>query len=150
MFDSAYTISWESDFYHTGKYSISILWKKIIFRCFHLLLSLLLLAWILNVSWKQGYASPNSDRRDKALTRKRLEYFDCVSQYHDIPESDRPDDEINMLRQVTSFIFFFTLIHHALFLHFIFSDFFSSRSLLIVHEPSQKSPFFNKTKFKNH
>ncbi|KMZ68764.1 TBC1 domain family member 13 [Zostera marina] len=48
-----------------------------------------------------GYASPNSDRRDKALTRKRLEYFDCVSQYHDIPESDRPDDEINMLRQIT-------------------------------------------------
>ncbi|KAJ0977103.1 hypothetical protein J5N97_012577 [Dioscorea zingiberensis] len=47
-----------------------------------------------------GYASPNSDRREGALRRKRLEYVDCVSQYYDIPETERSDDEINMLRQI--------------------------------------------------
>ncbi|KAH7670890.1 Ypt/Rab-specific GTPase-activating protein GYP1 protein [Dioscorea alata] len=47
-----------------------------------------------------GYASPNSDRREGALRRKRLEYLDCVSQYYEIPQSERSDDEINMLRQI--------------------------------------------------
>ncbi|XP_010258544.1 PREDICTED: TBC1 domain family member 22B-like isoform X2 [Nelumbo nucifera] len=47
-----------------------------------------------------GYASPNSDRRDGVLTRKRLEYLECVSQYYDIPDAERSDDEINMLRQI--------------------------------------------------
>ncbi|CAD5196343.1 GTPase-activating protein GYP1-like [Musa acuminata AAA Group] len=47
-----------------------------------------------------GYAPPNSDRRDGVLARKRLEYVDCVSQYYDIPDSERSDDEINMLRQI--------------------------------------------------
>ncbi|XP_073004491.1 GTPase-activating protein gyp1 [Typha latifolia] len=47
-----------------------------------------------------GYAPPNSDRRKGVLTRKRLEYVDCVSQYYDIPDTDRSDDEINMLRQI--------------------------------------------------
>ncbi|KAH7681252.1 Ypt/Rab-specific GTPase-activating protein GYP1 protein [Dioscorea alata] len=47
-----------------------------------------------------GYASPNSDRREGALRRKRLEYVDCVSQYYDIPETERSEDEINMLRQI--------------------------------------------------
>nr|XP_029122411.1 TBC1 domain family member 22B [Elaeis guineensis] len=47
-----------------------------------------------------GYASPNPDRRERLLTRKRLEYADCVSQYCDIPETERSDDEINMLRQI--------------------------------------------------
>ncbi|EHA8588744.1 GTPase-activating protein gyp1 [Cocos nucifera] len=47
-----------------------------------------------------GYASPNPDRRERLLTRKRLEYVDCVSQYCDIPETERSDDEINMLRQI--------------------------------------------------
>ncbi|XP_057728886.1 uncharacterized protein LOC130944544 [Arachis stenosperma] len=47
-----------------------------------------------------GYAPPNSDRRDGVLRRKRLEYLDCVSQYYDIPETVRSDDEINMLRQI--------------------------------------------------
>ncbi|KAH9315005.1 hypothetical protein KI387_023632, partial [Taxus chinensis] len=47
-----------------------------------------------------GYASPNSDRREGVLMRKRQEYVDCVSQYHDIPDSDRTDDEIHMLRQI--------------------------------------------------
>uniref|UniRef100_A0A803Q0Q2 Rab-GAP TBC domain-containing protein n=3 Tax=Cannabis sativa TaxID=3483 RepID=A0A803Q0Q2_CANSA len=47
-----------------------------------------------------GYAPPNSDRRDGVLRRKRLEYLDCVSQYYDIPDTERSDDEINMLRQI--------------------------------------------------
>ncbi|KAL5156741.1 TBC1 domain family member 22B [Glycine soja] len=47
-----------------------------------------------------GYAPPNSDRREGVLKRKRLEYLDCVSQYYDIPDTERSDDEINMLRQI--------------------------------------------------
>ena len=34
------------------------------------------------------------------LRRKRLEYLDCISQYYDIPDTERSDDEVNMLRQV--------------------------------------------------
>ncbi|PIA29651.1 hypothetical protein AQUCO_05800040v1 [Aquilegia coerulea] len=47
-----------------------------------------------------GYAPPNSDRREGVLTRKRLEYLDCVAQYYDIPDTERSDDEITMLRQI--------------------------------------------------
>ncbi|XP_022722258.1 GTPase-activating protein gyp1-like isoform X1 [Durio zibethinus] len=47
-----------------------------------------------------GYAPPNSDRREGVLRRKRLEYLDCVAQFYDIPDTDRSDDEINMLRQI--------------------------------------------------
>ncbi|XVF65685.1 hypothetical protein PTKIN_Ptkin09bG0269000 [Pterospermum kingtungense] len=47
-----------------------------------------------------GYAPPNSDRREGALRRKRLEYLDCVAQFYDIPDTERSDDEINMLRQI--------------------------------------------------
>ncbi|KAL2328882.1 hypothetical protein Fmac_022309 [Flemingia macrophylla] len=47
-----------------------------------------------------GYAPPNSDRREGVLRRKRLEYLDCVSQYYDIPDTERTDDEVNMLRQI--------------------------------------------------
>ncbi|KNA24261.1 hypothetical protein SOVF_017210 isoform B [Spinacia oleracea] len=47
-----------------------------------------------------GYAPPNSDRREGVLRRKRLEYLDCVAQYYDIPDTERSDDEINMLRQI--------------------------------------------------
>lgn len=47
-----------------------------------------------------GYAPPNSDRREAVLRRKRIEYLDCVSQYYDIPNNDRSDDEISMLRQI--------------------------------------------------
>ncbi|XP_035547498.1 TBC1 domain family member 22B-like [Juglans regia] len=47
-----------------------------------------------------GYAPPNSDRKEGVLRRKRLEYLDCVSRYYDIPDTDRSDDEINMLRQI--------------------------------------------------
>ncbi|KAJ6733954.1 GTPASE-ACTIVATING PROTEIN GYP1-LIKE [Salix koriyanagi] len=48
-----------------------------------------------------GYAPPNSDRREGILRRKRLEYFDCVAQFYDIPDTERSDDEINMLRQIS-------------------------------------------------
>lgn len=48
----------------------------------------------------KGYSSPNADRREAALARKRQEYMDCVPQYYDIPDSDRTEDEIVMLRQV--------------------------------------------------
>ncbi|XP_010542238.1 PREDICTED: GTPase-activating protein GYP1 [Tarenaya hassleriana] len=47
-----------------------------------------------------GYAPPNSDRREAVLRRKRLEYLECVAQFYDIPDSERSNDEINMLRQI--------------------------------------------------
>ncbi|RZC64115.1 hypothetical protein C5167_025872 [Papaver somniferum] len=47
-----------------------------------------------------GYAPPNSDRRESVLARKRLEYLDCVAQYYDIPDTERSEDEISMLRQI--------------------------------------------------
>ncbi|VAI19798.1 unnamed protein product [Triticum turgidum subsp. durum] len=53
-----------------------------------------------NNSWLQGYAPPNADRREGVLTRKRLEYVECVSQYYDIPDTERSDEEITMLRQI--------------------------------------------------
>lgn len=52
--------------------------------------------------WKLllGYAPPNSDRREGVLRRKRLEYLDCVAQFYDIPDTERTDEEITMLRQI--------------------------------------------------
>ncbi|XP_004507361.1 uncharacterized protein [Cicer arietinum] len=47
-----------------------------------------------------GYEPPNSDRKEGVLRRKRLEYLDCISQYYDIPDSERSGDEVNMLRQI--------------------------------------------------
>uniref|UniRef100_A0A5B7AHX2 Putative Ypt/Rab-GAP domain of gyp1p superfamily protein n=1 Tax=Davidia involucrata TaxID=16924 RepID=A0A5B7AHX2_DAVIN len=47
-----------------------------------------------------GYAPPNSDRREGVLRRKRLEYLDCVAQYYDVPDTERTDEEIGMLRQI--------------------------------------------------
>ncbi|KAL2506221.1 Ypt/Rab-GAP domain of gyp1p superfamily protein [Abeliophyllum distichum] len=47
-----------------------------------------------------GYAPSNSDRREGVLKRKRLEYLDCVAQNYDIPDIERTDEEINMLRQI--------------------------------------------------
>lgn len=52
------------------------------------------------VHCQQGYAPTNSDRREGVLRRKRLEYLDCVAQYYDIPDIQRTDEEITMLRQV--------------------------------------------------
>ena len=54
----------------------------------------------LRMNSQQGYAPPNSDRREGVLRRKRLEYLDYVAQYYDVPETERSDDEANMLRQV--------------------------------------------------
>ncbi|CAI9777061.1 unnamed protein product [Fraxinus pennsylvanica] len=48
-----------------------------------------------------GYAPSNSDRREGVLKRKRQEYLDCVAQYYDIPDIERTDEEISMLRQIT-------------------------------------------------
>ncbi|OAY51987.1 TBC1 domain family member 22B [Manihot esculenta] len=48
-----------------------------------------------------GYAPPNSDRREGVLRRKRLEYLDSVAQFYDIPDTERSDDEVNMLRQIS-------------------------------------------------
>ncbi|KAI8537340.1 hypothetical protein RHMOL_Rhmol09G0016100 [Rhododendron molle] len=48
-----------------------------------------------------GYAPTNSDRREGVLRRKRLEYLDCVAQYYDIPDIQRTDEEITMLRQIS-------------------------------------------------
>lgn len=59
------------------------------------------------MSWEQGYAPPNSDRREGVLRRKRLDYLDCVAQYYDISDIERTDEEINMLRQVLWMLFFF-------------------------------------------
>lgn len=47
-----------------------------------------------------GYAPPNSDRRQGVLSRKRLEYLDSAAQFYDIPDTERSDDEISMLRQI--------------------------------------------------
>ncbi|XP_023527117.1 TBC1 domain family member 22B-like [Cucurbita pepo subsp. pepo] len=47
-----------------------------------------------------GYAPPNSDRKEGVLRRKRLEYLDSVAQFYDVPDTERSDDEINMLRQI--------------------------------------------------
>lgn len=51
-----------------------------------------------------GYAPPNSDRRQAVLARKRQEYRDCVPQYYDIPNTERSEDEVNTLRQVSRFL----------------------------------------------
>ncbi|GFP85220.1 tbc1 domain family member 22b [Phtheirospermum japonicum] len=47
-----------------------------------------------------GYAPSNSDRREGILRRKRLEYLDCVAQHYDIPDTERTEEEITMLRQI--------------------------------------------------
>ncbi|XP_065637567.1 uncharacterized protein LOC112034048 [Quercus suber] len=48
-----------------------------------------------------GYAPPNSDGKEGVLRRKRLEDLECLSQYYDIADTERSDDEINMLCQIT-------------------------------------------------
>lgn len=70
------------------------------------------------MSWQQGYAPPNSDRREGVLRRKRLDYLDCVAQYYDIPDIERTDEEINMLRQV-----FFMQLGHLFDLYYALCSF---------------------------
>uniref|UniRef100_A0A2P2LYY0 Rab-GAP TBC domain-containing protein n=1 Tax=Rhizophora mucronata TaxID=61149 RepID=A0A2P2LYY0_RHIMU len=48
-----------------------------------------------------GCTPPNSDRREGVLKRKHIEYHDSVAQFYDIPDTERSDDEINMLRQIS-------------------------------------------------
>ncbi|PKU66482.1 hypothetical protein MA16_Dca018184 [Dendrobium catenatum] len=52
---------------------------------------------------KKGEAEPmrnRMNRRQGVLSRKRLEYLDSVAQFYDIPDTERSDDEITMLRQI--------------------------------------------------
>lgn len=109
----------------------------------------LLLHWKLNMNWQQGYAPPNSDRREGILRRKRLEYLDCVAQYYDIPDSERTDEEINMLRQVI-----WILVNRFSWLLLISPDnilscFSCFRLLLIVLELYLMYHSFNNLKFRN-
>jgi hypothetical protein len=54
------------------------------------------------VTWKLllGYLPLNSDRRETTLKRKRKEYADAVPQYFNIEESDRTQQEGEILRQI--------------------------------------------------
>nr|XP_043628377.1 TBC1 domain family member 22B-like [Erigeron canadensis] len=47
-----------------------------------------------------GYAPTNLDRREGVLKRKRTEYFNYISQYYDVSDNERTDEEITMLRQI--------------------------------------------------
>ncbi|KAF8090824.1 hypothetical protein N665_0465s0006, partial [Sinapis alba] len=58
-----------------------------------------------------GYAPPNSDRREAVLRRKRLEYLESVGQFYDLPDSERSEDDINMLRQTVPDVSFFQQAH---------------------------------------
>eukprot|EP00026_Physarum_polycephalum_P004590 Phypoly_transcript_04612.p1 GENE.Phypoly_transcript_04612~~Phypoly_transcript_04612.p1 ORF type:complete len:612 (+),score=113.67 Phypoly_transcript_04612:185-2020(+) len=53
--------------------------------------------------WKLllGYLPANADRRDVTLQRKRKEYFDCIPQYYDVPDSDRTETELKIFRQIS-------------------------------------------------
>jgi len=54
------------------------------------------------VCWKilLGYLPANADRRDATLARKRNEYFDCIPKYYDIPDEERTETELKILRQI--------------------------------------------------
>ena len=99
----------------------------------------------------QGYAPPNKDRREGVLTRKRLEYVECVSQYYDIPDSERADEEITMLRQVTFWAY--NLLTHPLTLfsqnQSSYGHLLACRLQLIAQELYLMLPFFRILKFRN-
>ncbi|KAK8973194.1 hypothetical protein V6N11_037794 [Hibiscus sabdariffa] len=46
-----------------------------------------------------GYAPSNSDRREGALRRKRVEYLDCVAQFYDIPDTERTVPDVAFFQQ---------------------------------------------------
>ncbi|KAF2612228.1 hypothetical protein F2Q70_00008178, partial [Brassica cretica] len=50
-----------------------------------------------SVEWCASLYAP---WREAVLRRKRLEYLESVGQFYDLPDSERSDDEINMLRQI--------------------------------------------------
>jgi len=99
----------------------------------------------------QGYAPPNKDRREGVLTRKRLEYVECVSQYYDIPDSERSDEEITMLRQVTFLAY--DLLTHSINLfsqnQSSYSHLLACRLQSIAQELYLMLPFSRILKFKN-
>jgi len=99
----------------------------------------------------QGYAPPNKDRREGVLTRKRLEYVECVSQYYDIPDSERSDEEITMLRQVTFLAY--DLLTHSITLfsqnQSSYSHLLACRLQSIAQELYLMLPFSRILKFKN-
>jgi hypothetical protein len=48
-----------------------------------------------------GYLPPNRSRQAQVLTRKRREYADMVPEFYEIENSERSEDEIGALRQVS-------------------------------------------------
>ena len=98
----------------------------------------------LNINWRQGYAPPNSDRREAVLRRKRLEYLESVGQFYDLPDSERSDDEINMLRQVL-----LPLLSLRTFKSILATLFFL-RLLLTVQGLYQTSASFSKHRCRSH
>ncbi|KAE8665115.1 Detected protein of confused Function [Hibiscus syriacus] len=44
-------------------------------------------------------ANANSDRREGALRRKRVEYLDCVGQFYDIPDTERTVPDVAFFQQ---------------------------------------------------
>lgn len=107
------------------------------------------------MSWQQGYAPPNSDRREGVLRRKRLDYLDCVAQYYDIQDIERTDEEINMLRQVfwmqLGYLFDFCTPYAHLPMSSVYNYCFACavRLLLIALEQCLMFLFSNKHKFRN-
>lgn len=53
--------------------------------------------------WKLllGYLPPNKSRQQQVLARKRREYTDMVPEFYDVENSQRSEDEIGALRQVS-------------------------------------------------
>lgn len=53
--------------------------------------------------WKLllGYLPPNKSRQQQVLARKRREYLDMVPEFYDIENSQRTEEEIGALRQVS-------------------------------------------------
>eukprot|EP00741_Cyanophora_paradoxa_P021397 tig00021350_g20656.t1 len=47
-----------------------------------------------------GYLPTNCERRRATLDRKRKEYLDCIPRYFEVSESERPESEQHILRQI--------------------------------------------------
>jgi len=76
---------------------------------------------------------------------------ECVSQYYDIPDSERSDEEITMLRQVTFLAY--DLLTHSITLfsqnQSSYSDLLACRLQSIAQELYLMLPFSRILKFKN-
>ena len=77
--------------------------------------------------------------------------MECVSQYYDIPDSERADEEITMLRQVTFWAY--NLLTHPLTLfsqnQSSYGHLLACRLQLIAQELYLMLPFFRILKFRN-